>query len=108
MSSQVNIIPNTLYELFRSPPRTIHSCLRSLTPSDYSSKQLSLSPVSTPSKVITDSNYVGSLSELEGFHVLDIKTMCNENLDLKTYVKIYRVLCLNCIGNLLFIFMYIF
>lgn len=45
--------------------------------------------MSTPSKVITDSNYVGSLSELEGFHVLDIKTMCNEDLDLKTYVKIY-------------------
>ncbi|XP_060849456.1 uncharacterized protein LOC132928660 [Rhopalosiphum padi] len=67
-----------------SPPRIIHPCLHSLTPSDYGSKQLSLSPVSTPSKVITDSNYVGSLSELEGFHVLDIKTMCNEDLDLKT------------------------
>uniref|UniRef100_A0A2H8TJP8 Nuclear factor related to kappa-B-binding protein n=1 Tax=Melanaphis sacchari TaxID=742174 RepID=A0A2H8TJP8_9HEMI len=67
-----------------SPPTMIHSCLRSLTPSDFGSKQLSLSPVSTPSKVITDSNYVGSLSELEGFHVLDIKTMCNEDLDLKT------------------------
>ncbi|KAE9537995.1 hypothetical protein AGLY_005967 [Aphis glycines] len=66
-----------------SPPRIIHSCLRSLTSSDYGSKQLSLSPVSTPSKIITDSSYVGSLSELEGFHVLDIKTMCNEELDLK-------------------------
>lgn len=45
--------------------------------------------MSTPSKIITDSSYVGSLSELEGFHVLDIKTMCNEELDLKMYVKIY-------------------
>lgn len=70
----------------------MHSCLHSLTPSDYDSKQLLLSPVSTPSKVITDSNYVESLSELQGFHVLDIKTVCNEELDLKMYVQIYCVL----------------
>jgi len=56
--------------------------------SDYGSKQLSLSPISTPSKVVTDSNYGGSLSELEGFHVLDIKTDCNEDLNIK-YVIIY-------------------
>lgn len=61
----------------------LHSCLHSVNSSDYDSKQLSLSPVSTPSKVITDSNYVGSLSELEGFHVLDIKTECNDDLDIK-------------------------
>lgn len=61
----------------------LHSCLHSVTSSDYDSKQLSLSPVSTPSKVMSDSNYVGSLSELEGFHVLDIKTECNDDLDIK-------------------------
>lgn len=59
------------------------SCLNSLTTSDYGTKQLLLSPVSTPSKVIADSNYVGSLSELEGFHVLDIKADNNEDLDIK-------------------------
>lgn len=58
-----------------------------VTPSNYGSKQLSLSPVSTPSKSITDSNYVGSLSELEGFHVLDIKTECNDDMGIK-YVNI--------------------
>jgi len=62
--------------------------LHSLTLSNYSSKQLSLSPVSTPSKGITDSNYVGSLSELEGFHVLDIKNECNDEIDSK-YVLLY-------------------
>lgn len=66
----------------------LHSCLNSVTSSDYGSKQLSLSPVSTPSKTITDCNYVGSLSELEGFHVLDIKTECNDDLDIKL-VKIH-------------------
>lgn len=61
----------------------LNSCLNTQTPNEYNSKQFSLSPVSTPSKVVTDSNYVGSLSELEGFHVLDIKTDCNEELDIK-------------------------
>lgn len=60
----------------------LHSGLHSVTSSDYDTKQLSLSPVSTPSKVMTDSNYAGSLSELEGFHVLEIKTECND-LDIK-------------------------
>lgn len=69
--------------IFRSPPRISQSCMQALTPSDYNSKQLSLSPVSTPSKVVTDSNYVGSLSELEGFHVLDIKNECNDDLGIK-------------------------
>lgn len=64
--------------------------------------------MSTPSKIITDSSYVGSLSELEGFHVLDIKTMCNEDLDLKMYVKIYFEYYLNYIQNILCIFMYTF
>jgi len=64
----------------------LNTCLQALSPSDYGTKQLSLSPVSTPSKVVTDSNYVGSLSELEGFHVLDTKTECNEELEIK-YVK---------------------
>lgn len=76
----------SFYVPFRSPPRMLNSCLNAQTPNDYSSKQLSLSPVSTPSKVVTDSNYVGSLSELEGFHVLDIKTDCNDELDMK-YIK---------------------
>lgn len=61
----------------------LNSCLNAQTPNEYNSKQFSLSPVSTPSKVVTDSNYVGSLSELEGFHVLDMKTDCNEELDMK-------------------------
>lgn len=65
----------------------LHSCMRPVTPTNYGSKQLSLSPVSTPSKVITDSNYVGSLSELEGFHVLDIKTEGHDDLGIK-YVNI--------------------
>jgi len=72
--------------------------LHSLTSSNYSSKQLSLSPVSTPSKAITDSNYIGSLSELEGFHVLDIKNECNDELDRK-YVLSYLIPILNCINN---------
>lgn len=67
----------------------LNSCLRSSTPSDYGgSRQLSLSPVSTPSKVILDSNYVGALSELEGFHVLDIKSECTEEVNMK-YVLMY-------------------
>lgn len=70
----------------------LNSCLHSLTPSEYGSKQLSLSPVTTPSKVVTDSNYVGSLSELEGFHVLDIKVESNEDLDIK-YIN-YKYLSL--------------
>lgn len=61
----------------------LQTCLHSPTPSDYNSKHLSLSPVTTPSKVITDSNYVGSLSELEGFHVLDIKVDSTEDLNMK-------------------------
>jgi len=68
--------------------------LHSLSSSDYSSKQLSLSPVSTPSKVITDSNYVGSLSELEGFHVLDIKNECNDVLDIKCVNNIWYLIYL--------------
>lgn len=68
----------------------LQPCLHSLTPNNFGTKQLSLSPVTTPSKVVTDSNYVGSLSELEGFHVLDIKTESSEDLEIK-YVII------NCI-----------
>lgn len=61
----------------------LNSCLRPSTPSDYSSRQLSLSPVTTPSKAILDSNYVGALSDLEGFHVLDMKSESAEEIDLK-------------------------
>lgn len=68
----------------------LNSCLHSLTSSGYDSKQLSLSPVTTPSKVITDSNYVGSLSELEGFHVLDFKTENIVDIDIK-YDKVFSI-----------------
>ncbi|XP_050419818.1 LOW QUALITY PROTEIN: uncharacterized protein LOC126832847 [Adelges cooleyi] len=74
-----------------SPPRMLPSCIRALTPNDYNSKHLSLSPVSTPSKVVTDSNYVGALSELEGFHVLDIKSECNEDLGIKPLPEMEKV-----------------
>lgn len=84
----LEIVYKIFYIFFSSPPRMLHSCARSSTPSDYSSKQLLLSPVTTPSKVITDSNYVGSFSDMEGFHVLEMKSECNENLSIK-YVKIY-------------------
>lgn len=92
------------YVSFRSPPRMLNSCL--LTSSDFGSKQFSLSPVSTPSKVVTDSNYgVGSLSELEGFHVLDIKAECNEDTEMKCVISSEYNYWLNKIEtlNLLFI-----
>ncbi|XP_050542288.1 nuclear factor related to kappa-B-binding protein isoform X2 [Daktulosphaira vitifoliae] len=74
-----------------SPPRILQSCMQALTPNNYNSKQLSLSPVSTPSKVVTDSNYVGSLSELEGFHVLDIKSECNDDLGIKRLPEVQNL-----------------
>lgn len=72
----------------------LQSCLHSLTSSDYNSKHLSLSPVTTPSKVITDSNYARTLSEMEGFHVLDIKDESTEELNEK-YVKFYNMVFSN-------------